>query len=190
MPLIPFIQREPSDSVQGRTSGTNNEFYSSLVFLKTKILDEDEIPAGSSDTVEDTRNTEGNFELPTVLMSISKSKNIVRTEVQGRVGTVKEYISDGDYQIRVSGSLTTDNLTVAPREEYKLLDRFLSLGQSLEVAGSFLVDIDILTVVIIDYDISEVVGTRNQYDFRITMESDDPIELVIQEGEASLSDEA
>lgn len=47
--------------------------------------------------------------IPTVLFTVSQKKNIISTAVQGRNGTVKEYISDGDFNVNVKGVLVGDN---------------------------------------------------------------------------------
>lgn len=171
MALIPFIIGDESDEVLA-TSYLGTPFFSTLIFDETKILDDPDVKAEEAETID-------RLELGTVLMTINKSKNIVKTEVQGRVGTVKEYISDGDYTIRVQGQLTTPSRSKAPVELATQLNRFLSLGQSLEVAGKFLEIFDIETIVIISYSIAEKEGTRNEYDFSINMESEEPIELTI-----------
>jgi hypothetical protein len=37
---------------------------------------------------------------------VSMKKNIVMTPVQGKNGSFKEYISDGDFEVTISGRLT------------------------------------------------------------------------------------
>lgn len=152
--------------------------FSSLIFGAVKVLDNPDTPAAEAEIIPQ-------IDLITVLLSINKRKNVVMTEVQGRVGTVKEYISDGDYQIRVSGALVEPTGISAPRNEAILLDRHLSLGQSLEVSGKFLDLFNINSVVILDYDIAEIIGMRGQFNFTINMISDTPIELEVQREETS-----
>ena len=40
-----------------------------------------------------------------VLLEVTQTKIIIKTPVQGRNGTVKEYISDGDYIVNIRGGL-------------------------------------------------------------------------------------
>ena len=160
--FIPFIQDEPRDDDSER-SFLDNPVFSSLIF----------------DKIDEENLTE--LDLQTVILSVSKSKNIIQTEVTNRPGTVKEYINDGDYSISVRGQITSEQRTVAPQDTAFALDSFLSLGQSLEVSSTFLLTFQITTVVVLDYSISEREGTRNTYDFTIDMISDNPIELIIGE---------
>lgn len=150
--------------------------FSSLIFNEARVLDDPNTVVSESEIIPA-------IDLITVIMSVNKRKNVVTTSVQNRVGDVKEYISDGDYQIKVSGALVDPIGLSAPKNEAILLDRHLSLGQSLEVSGKFLETFGIETVVILDYSIEEVLATRNEYRFSINMVSDIPIELEIQREE-------
>ena len=42
------------------------------------------------------------------LVTINQEKNIVATPIDGRVGTIKEYISDGDFQITLDVGISND----------------------------------------------------------------------------------
>lgn len=171
MPLFrPLIFREDGDIPIGFTY-LGTEIFSSLVFKEVKIEDPDVDPSEFETLAE--------IDLITVILSVSERKNVVSTQVQGRRGEVKEYISGGDFTIRVRGSIVGEQRGVAPYDQAALLSAHLTLGQSLEVAGNFLDVFDITTVVIMDYDISEVLGSRNQFDFTINMVSDTPIELEV-----------
>jgi hypothetical protein len=160
--IIPFIVGEDSDEVTA-TTYLGTPVFSSFVFSE----------------VQEEGLTE--LDLQTVLISVDKTKNVIETPVQNRAGSVKEYISDGDYRINLSGALVSKERTVAPVEDAELLDRFCSLGQALEVGSTFLQIFDVLSVVVLDYTISERRGTRNTYDFKINMVSDNPIELDLSE---------
>ena len=46
------------------------------------------------------------IDLDTVLITVSQGKNIITTNIQGKSGTVKEYVSDSDFIINVQGVLT------------------------------------------------------------------------------------
>ena len=117
--------------------------------------------------------------LNSVIMAVSKTKNIVQTAIQGRVGTVKEYISEGDYSIGVRGKIVGEDQLIAPEDQIVALKNVLNLASTLEVSSFFLQYFDIATVVVEDYQIAEVPGSRNEFDLFIQMISDTPIELQI-----------
>lgn len=176
MAIIPFIQQEPRDEVLARTY-LETDVFSSLIFEETTDRSDPNVPEDEADRLPE-------LELQTVIMRVSKSKNIIQTEVTNRPGTVKEYINDGDYTISVNGQITTEQRTVAPQETAFSLDSFLSLGQTLEVSSTFLLVFGITNVVVVDYSIAERQGARNTYDFTINMMSDEPIELEIGEDQS------
>lgn len=128
------------------------------------------------------KDNEYNFDglrIDTVLLTVNQSKNIVKTEIQGRNGTVKEYISDGDYSITVAGTIVSPDAKSYPRESINLLKTVLDIPLSLEVTAEFLNIWNISNVVVESYSFPQQQGTRNTQPFQITMLSDEPIELQI-----------
>ena len=63
-----------------------------------------------------------------ISVEVSMSKNNVLTKIPDRKGTVKEYISDGDYYIKVIGKLTKDIV---------LIDEFL---MPFAIEGCLIID--------------------------------------------------
>ena len=173
---LPNILPEIPDQPIGITY-LGTPIWSSLIFKETKIENPDVDPSESESIQE--------LELVSVVMTVEKRKQVIVTKVTNRVGDVKEFISDGDYQVRVQGAIVSQGIATAPRQEAELLDAHLSLGQTLEVASSFLDIFGIESVVILDYSISEVPEYSNQYDFSINMVSDQPIELEVKREEAN-----
>jgi len=92
----PF-QAENSDSPIG-TSYLGTPVYARLEFSKDGI----ENQVGSPSTL-DGREGARNLILETVLITVVQSKNIIKTPIQGRNGTIKEYIGEGDYMLRING---------------------------------------------------------------------------------------
>ena len=78
---------------------------------------------------------------------VSQSKNIVTTPLQGFNGTVKEYMSDGDFQISIDGRLSGvyDNVTdsfrsssLYPHEYVKSLVAALRVPAAIPVSNQIL----------------------------------------------------
>ena len=179
IPQIPFPPvSEPSDVPISKESLLGNEVYSSLIFKGVdQVIENPNIP------VDEQARIVNDFEIIDVILSVSKDKNIVKTPVQGRPGTVKEYISDGDYRVAARGVLVTPYRETTPKEEALTLEAFCSLGQTLEVASNYLEIFDVFTVVVDDFGVSQIPGTLNMYEFRIMMTQDTPIELTIEDPE-------
>lgn len=79
----------------------------------------------------------------TPFVSISKQKQIVKTALVGRKGTIKEYITDGDYQISISiGLIAVDSnneiIDQYPEKAMGVLREILEVDSALEVSSVFL----------------------------------------------------
>ena len=82
-----------------------------------------------------------------VVISVTQERNIVTTSLQGRDGTIKEYISNGDYGITLDIALTdyegepdeqTDEEFLLPKQDYPIsrvetLRKLLTTPQTVEV---------------------------------------------------------
>jgi hypothetical protein len=106
-------------------------------------------------------------------MTVNQSKNIVTTQIQGRNGTVKEYIGMGDYGIIINGIITTKNGNGHyPIDEVRDLKLMLNANKPIKVASTYLQNLDIKTIVIKDYEFAQETGGYSYQKFSITAMSD------------------
>ena len=129
--------------------------------------------------------TLGGYSLPFPILSISGSKSIVKTELQGRRGTVKELINIDDYRITIRGFI------VSPDNEYpeqvitdlrKLFERNESLPIESAITDIFLVTPDrggFDEVVIESLEFPEMPGVKNVRPYVMQLVSDEPFDLYI-----------
>jgi len=118
--------------------------------------------------------------IDTVLFTVNQQKNIIKTSIQGRKGTVKEYISDGDYMINIKGIICGDN-GVYPQSHVDKLIQFLSLPVALPIISSYLQLFDIYNIVVDSWDMPQMEGSNSVQIFNINCISDLPVELKIKE---------
>jgi CheY-like chemotaxis protein len=123
-------------------------------------------------------DSDAGLRIDTVLMDISQQRNIVTTAIQGRNGTVKEYISDGDYQITVRGILVEPSAYDYPAEQVRELLRLCRVQAAVQAVSPFLQLFQIYDVVITDYQLPQLEGYQNMQPFELTCISDTPIELI------------
>jgi len=116
--------------------------------------------------------------LQDVLFTVNMTKNIVTTAVNGKKGTVKEYVSDGDYSVHIQGLIVSDDYSY-PRSDVATLKKLLSHNESLKVLSPFLEIWGIYELAVSSYSIPQKVGFQNTQAFDITALSDQPIELII-----------
>jgi hypothetical protein len=121
----------------------------------------------------------GGITLDTVLITVNMSKNIHTEAVLGRSGTVKEYISDGDFRINIKGTLVDDNPNSYPLDKVALMRFICAAPEAIKVASDFLGLFLITHLVIESYSFSQSEGYRNIQMFDLNCVSDFPRELGI-----------
>lgn len=113
------------------------------------------------------------------IVSVSRPRNIVKTAIQGRDGTVKEFISNDDYKISVSGLLAHKE-DMMPLEAMEELITFLNKNTAFRIKSVLLSRFDITHVVVDNIgEIKPVDGFTNLVQYSFTMLSDDAPEISI-----------
>ncbi len=106
--------------------------------------------------------------------------------MQGRDGTIKEYISDGDYAITIDAAVCSydendwEKSKAYPIEKLQELITFLKVKDGLEVQSDFLTLFNIHSAVIKTYGMVQETHSNRQ-SFQIQMLSDTPYEIKIQQ---------
>lgn len=116
--------------------------------------------------------------LQTVLCTVSRPSIIVKTQIQGRNGTVKEYISKDDYVITINGIISGQNGQY-PETEALALQRIADAPVAIPVVSRFLNALEIFNIVVEDYSMPQTAGGISKQEFTINSISDDPLELQI-----------
>ncbi|WP_395059990.1 DUF6046 domain-containing protein [Flavobacterium sp.] len=131
------------------------------------------------------------IDFPECIITVNQEKNIVTTPMEGRDGTIKEYISDGDYTIAMEAAVCsyiinqngeTDYKTshAYPKEQLEKLIRFLKIKDALDVQSDFLTLYGIKNVVVKSYGMVQETHSNRQA-FNIQMLSDTPYEIKINQ---------
>lgn len=111
-----------------------------------------------------------NFEI--ALCEISNDRNIVKTKIAGANGTIKEYMSDGDFNINIKGSLVSKYSNMPPIDELNTLNIIIKHPEALTVRSNFLDYFDIQKLVIEKPVVKQREGMRNVVDFELQCVSD------------------
>ncbi|MGV7234659.1 MAG: DUF6046 domain-containing protein [Nitrosomonadaceae bacterium] len=146
-------------------------------YLGTPVYSALGIPSQTYTDLDGQQITTQNLTIETVLMTVSQTKNIITTAIQGRNGTVKEYISDGDYQIEIRGVIASGAGDVYPENEVTALVEICRAPVAIEIFSEFMDFFEIDTAVVESYDFPQVEGFRDNQPFTIRLLSDVPIEL-------------
>ncbi|MDE6037024.1 MAG: hypothetical protein K2G05_02040 [Duncaniella sp.] len=125
---------------------------------------------------------EGLLVINDAIINITRQKQIVSTALVGRSGTIKEYITDGDYQINLSvGIVAVDAggtiIDQYPERAVAQLREILDRPEALEVNSAFLDLFMIRKIVVTGFTVRQMTHSNRQV-IEITALSDD--DYVIQ----------
>ena len=150
-------------------------------YLGTPVFDNADFIGGSYKNLEGEQIPYEDLSIDTVLYTVSMNKTIVKTPIQGRNGTVKEYISDGDFSVTIRGMITSESPNVYPEDEVKKLYEICSVQKEIEISSRYLNDVFGITNLVVEkYDFPQAKGFQNVQMFSMSCVSDDPIELTVR----------
>jgi hypothetical protein len=114
----------------------------------------------------------------TVLLTVNFTARIIKTEIQGRNGTVKEYIGEDDAKIQIQGIISGTNGHY-PEFEVSKLNEWRKAPTSKSVISTYLQNLGIYNLVVESFDIPQIAGGYSYQTFNISCISDTPVELKI-----------
>ena len=104
--------------------------------------------------------------IPDAVVAMTRTKQIVTTQVVGMSGTVKEYISDGDFDINIAvGIQGVEDGKVAnvyPEEGLRELRKFLEVDKPISVQSAFFDLFEINRLVIKSYSLTQATESNYQ----------------------------
>jgi len=144
--------------------------------LGTLLYDDITSPKGSYKTLKGVVVDYDELKLESVRFIVSQSKNIVRTAISGRNGTVKEYNNEGDYEIVVQANLS-ELENIFPGEQLQKFQEIKKVPQSIPVTSKILNSIfEVDDVVITEFTVDPGTGKGNVV-LNFKMESDFPFDI-------------
>lgn len=144
-------------------SALGTPVYTNIEFLK------DSYETNVTGLFRDTPN----LKYDAILITVSQAKKIIKTEIQGRDGTVKEYVGRDDFQVTINGVITGKNGHY-PIDEVALLQQILNAPIPIPVASTYLLNLGINSLVIESYELAQEAGGYSYQTFSITCASDVP----------------
>jgi hypothetical protein len=153
-------------------------YYSS--FLGTPVYADISFKGQSYTDANGKTKTIQDLSIETVIITVNQHKNIVRTPVQGRDGTVKEYIGMGDFDITIQGILASSN-NVYPTADVQTLQAIVNAPIPIAVTSRWLNQMGVFNIVVDSYSFPQTEGGYSQQAFSINAISDMPVQLVIQQ---------
>ena len=113
-------------------------------------------------TIKEEGENDTTLTLNSIQFIVSQSRNIVKTQISGRNGTIKEYNNDGDFIIRCAAKLTNTDGRLFPEDDLNSFVRIAKSESEIDVISRILNDnFRIDTVVIEDYTVSPSTGASD-----------------------------
>lgn len=116
--------------------------------------------------------------IETVILTLSRPKKIVKTDITGRDGTVKEYINQDDWQVTINGVITGAN-GVYPTQAVMALHDICNAPVSIPAVSWYLQNFNIYNLVIETFAFDQEPGGISKQNFTLNCISDKPIELIL-----------
>lgn len=114
-----------------------------------------------------------------VTVSLNRSKNIVKEQIEGKDISIKEHIANGDFSISIDGMIAGEG-DEYPKTKLFLLKQFLNAPYALKVTHAILNRFGIYELVIDSYSIPSIDGVKNIQKFSASATSDETVELIIK----------
>jgi hypothetical protein len=129
--------------------------------------------------LEHTEDKEQDLFLGNALVSYNQTKNVVQTMVNGRESSIKEFISNGDYQIQVTGFIYSIGYKY-PIDKVIEFEKYMQKNVALKIQHEVLNSIGIYKVVVLDHAMPKTPQINIQT-FSINLVSDKPLPLIIND---------
>lgn len=109
------------------------------------------------------------------IINVNKKKDVVMTKVVNNSSTRKEYISDNDYDINISGVFTSGEANIYPAADVEALVRALEAPIPLEILCPHLYRFGITRMVVTGFSLPQEKGVYSTQRFSITAKSHAPV---------------
>lgn len=114
------------------------------------------------------------------LCFVGRRKKIIHTDIMGRDGSIKEYITNGDYEINIKGSFANREMNQYPLEEMSNLVSLCNINEAINVTSDYIEGVyGICNIVIESIDVRPEEGMQNMLMFDIKAISDQAVELTV-----------
>lgn len=112
------------------------------------------------------------------LVTVSRTKNIIKSSVAGQNGTFKQVVSNGDYMISVRGILfNTESWNVKPFDKIQQINDLGNLLETVEVESEYLNLLGIDEVLVEDFRFEPMTGIPHVMPYSLELVSDKAFEL-------------
>jgi hypothetical protein len=176
---LPSVKQPNTNPYQGKPQVFTKDPGLYLSPLGTPVMQDITFKSVTyTDFITNQVRTTQDLKLINFLLTVTQAKKIIKTEIQGRDGTVKEYIGLDDYSISINGTIIGDNGN-HPADQLIALKNTIKARVSIPVVNTYLNNLDINTITIEEVTFEQEAGGYSKIPFSITALSDADVTLVI-----------
>jgi hypothetical protein len=169
-----------------------------------KVIDSLTMTSPSYTTIdnkgEEVTVSAGIVEIQNIMMNISQAKNIVKTKIAGRDGSVHQYINMDDYVIECWGQIigyedtnanaSKDGVTASgggysqgerPEIAIREFVQFMERPTQVSIGCDILNIIGVDRAIVVDFKLTQEIGKLDNQGFRFKMWSDKPFEIFVED---------
>ena len=178
--VLPLIKKEINlGLIKPKQSDYINSQTGASDFDKKSILGMnvyDTLRLYYTDSTGTITNPTYDFTFDIAMINVTQTRNIITTPVNNLNGTIKEYISDGDFSIDVKATLVFDGIDYYDYSQVNKLITLFKVQFPLSIESKVLNKaFNIQSCVITEYNIEQATqGMRNVQNVQFTMISDNP----------------
>ena len=171
----PVVRSNEFDGKIDQTTYKEPELYKSalgtpvVINLKFKSVAFTDYNTGKKYTTDE-------IVLDCVLCTVSRPSIIVKTQINGRNGTVKEYIGKDDHQVTINGIIVGNNGQF-PEDQIIALRRMADAPKAIPVESRYLNALGVFNLVVVDFNAPQEAGGISRLNFTISAVSDEPLQL-------------
>jgi hypothetical protein len=170
-------QAYQKDKAQAGYKEPDAKLYDSI--LGTPVYADVTLEGGTyTDNITGKAVTFPTLRFDSVILTVDIAARIVKTEIQGRNGTVKEYIGEDDAAVSIQGVIVGHNGHY-PALEVSRLNDWRRAPVAKAVTSTFLQNLGIANLVVEDCSLPQIAGGYSYQTFTINCISDLPVELKI-----------
>lgn len=173
--------------------GQDNKIPDRYSYLGSRVVSNLSICGTTYTTGNGQKVTFPDLQFDAVLFNVQNTKNIIYTPIQGKDGTVKEYIAGGDYDIQVKGIITGLNGQYPDKyngaqsgnsnDTINVVDNLIdamNCNTELTINSWYLTQLfGINTIVITSFELYQEEGNYSQQRFSFTAKSDQEYQVVL-----------
>lgn len=176
-----YVSANESENLRKQKFSEENGISGAGVYVKNSSFEELNIKKNETENLMFGslmfNKNDSNIFAPPPMISFSKSKKLIITEIDGADSEVVERYGDRSWEIKMQGILVDMKNHQYPKTQVKKLNEFFEVGAPFAVESEMFDDLNIKSIYLTDVEIAGVAGYEDTIQFTITARSIKPVEF-------------